>query len=1454
MLAKEFDLPFTIHELKENATVRKLEQLIASKAPEAKTEERLRYPLSRTQQGILVECLSHPESAIYNIPILYTLDPDLEPEKVKRALAEAFANHPGLFTRLVKDENGEICAELPEEAQDLEGRKKIVLERIEERSAENIDEVKEALVHPFDLFGNGLFRLSLIHAEKTCLFADFHHILCDGTSVNLLMEDVSNAYEGKALEPEGLSGFAVAAEEDKRLHSEFYQHAKKFYEGLLSGADTDCLPPATIHETEERTGELSYRSPFPTEAFESFCKEHQISMSALFNAAFGYTLGKYINRDDVTYCTIYNGRSDTRMLRTVSMLVKTFPVRCSLESSRSVKDYLEEISERMMDSMANDLFSFAEIASKFHLGADILFTYQGDLFEAGSFCGRPCERETLELDEAKAAMDLDAVIENGVLYLNGFYRADLFDQVFMEGFAESILQAAFEFTKKEKLSEINLLSAQMHEKVLALNETAEDIPEEAVHRMFERQVKEHADQCAVITANGTLTYKKLEEDSNRIANALIKRGVLTDEIVGLISGRTKEVFIGEIGIMKSGGAFLPIVPEYPDERVDYCLTDAGCRFVLTTDMIRKEKEELFRDKPYQVLTFEELLNESASEAPERKVPESALCYCIYTSGTTGKPKGVMIEHRNFRAFAEPCRKNLEAFSYQTCGHVVLSVISVSFDFSLMEVLLPLCLGLTVCMANEEEIHNPAALAKKIKAAGVDVVSGTPSFLGSLLDFPAMQEALSKVKLYDLGAESFPSSLYDRMREVSPDAVIINGYGPTETTISCIAKKLENGVGITIGKPEANVKAWCMDKQQRLLPVGAMGELVIGGALVGRGYKNLPEKTADVFVTIDGIRAFRSGDIVRWLPNGEIEFFGRMDNQVKLRGFRIELDEIENNMNSFPGIRSSKVVVRNNGSEDYLAGFFTAEGEVDLSELTAHLRENLTYYMVPSVLMQLPKMPLTINGKIDKKQLPEVEFSASREYKAPETETEKTVCEIFRTVLHLEKVGVTENFFEIGGTSLTATNIVMRLEEAGFEVVYKNIFEFPTPRELAAFLSGESVEENAFSDDYDYSDIRRICAYNDLQNVDQIRKKDLNNLILTGASGFLGIHVLKEFLQNEKGTAYCLIRRGKYESPELRLQNMLMYYFGDPMKDMFEKRIVCIEADITDPESLSKLKDANADLVINCAACVKHFVSDDILERTNYRGVQNLIDVCLESGKELIQISTTSVGGFLPESRRHTQLHECDLFIDQTIDNEYIRTKFLAERAVLEACASKGLKGKVIRVGNLMSRASDGEFQINFISSSFMRSLKSYKQLGVFPVTMLHDPAEFSPVDSTAQAILKIAASESKFTVFHAYNSHYIYMSDVILALNHFGFRIDIVSEEEFAQRIKDAASDERLNEALLGLIAYDGNGQMIYPTAPDNRLTSELLYRLDYFWPITDPPYLNNIIEVLDGFEFFDID
>ena len=1454
MLAKEFDLPFTIHELKENCTVRKLEKLIASKAPRERAEEQQSCPLSRTQQGILVECLSRPDSSIYNIPVLYTLDEELDIVKVRRALAEAFAGHPGLFTHLIKDENGNVFAELPGEAADPEGRRRIVLEKIEERSAGSIDEIKDTLVRPFNLFEDTLFRLSLIRADKTFLFADFHHIICDGTSINILMDDVSRAYEGKDPEPELLTGFDVAADEEKRLDSDFYRHARKYYEGLLQDADTDCLPPETVHEYGEKTGEISFESLFSKEVFEDFCKEHQISMSALFNAAFGYTLGKYINREDVTYCTVYNGRSDTRMFRTVSMLVKTFPVRCRTAPERPVKEYITEVAEEMMDSMANDIFSFADIASAFHLGADILFTYQGDLFESGQFCQRPCERETLELDEAKAAIDVEAVIENEILYIKGFYRADIFDQAFMEGFAECVIQAAYEFTKKDKLSDVDILSASMKERVLQLNETDEEIPAEAVHRMFERHVKENPDRCAVMCVNGSLTYQELEDNANRIANALIEKGVSENEIVGLISGRTKEVFTGEMGIMKAGGAFLPIVPEYPDERIDYCLTDAGCHYVLVTDAVLKEKKELFDGKPYRALTIEELLAEGNAKTPETEVSDHALCYCIYTSGTTGKPKGVMIEHRNFRSFAQPCSRNLEAYHYHACGNVVLSVISISFDFSLMEVLLPLCLGKTVCMATEDEIHNPAALARKIRESGVDVVSGTPSFLSSLLDFPVMQDALSGVKLYDLGAESFPSSLYEQMRIVSPDAVIINGYGPTEATISCIAKKLEHGIGITIGKPEANVKAWCMDKEQKLLPVGAMGELVIGGALVGRGYKNLPEKTAQVFVKYDSIPAFRSGDIVRWLSDGEIEFFGRLDNQVKLRGFRVELDEIESSMNSFRGIKSSKVVVRNNGSEDYLAGFFTAECETDISELTAHLRRNLTYYMVPSVLMQLPKMPLTINGKIDKNRLPEVEFSASREYIAPETETEKTVCETFRAVLRLEKVGVTENFFEIGGTSLSATNIVMRLGDMGFEVVYKNIFEFPTPRELAAFISGESKEERVFSDDYDYSGIRRICAYNDLRNVDRIRKKELKGLILTGASGFLGIHVLKEYIQNEKGKVYCLIRKGKYETPELRLQNMLMYYFGDPMKDVFKERIVCIEGDITDPESLEKLKSTDADIVINCAACVRHFASDDILERTNHEGVKNLIDVCLKSKKELIQISTTSVGGLLPENRKHTLLHESDLFIEQTIDNEYIRTKFLAEREVLEACAQKGLKGRIIRVGNLMSRSSDGEFQINFISSSFMRSLKGYKQLGAFPVENLHDPAEFSPVDSTAQAILKIAGSESSFTVFHAYNSHCIYMSDVILALNRYGFRIDIVSGEEFAKKIKDAASDERLSEALLGLIAYDGNGQVLYPAASDNRLTSELLYRLGYFWPITDPPYLNNIIEVLDGFEFFDID
>lgn len=1444
-LSETFGVSFGIRDVLENKTVRALEDLLNHHQEEA-FEVRDSYPLTKTQMGIFAECMAHPGSTIYNIPIAYGIDPEIDLDELKKAIVKAIIAHPYVMATLFMNASSEIMLSRNDSMCFDESMIQVIEDEFEA--------VKDTLVRPYELLKDRLFRIMIIKGSKNYLFIDMHHIISDGSSMNVLLEDISSAYEGLELEKESFSGYEVSLLEEKRLAGQEYTSAREYYNMLLVDADTECVPPRTSREKEEASGFVAVHTEGSANELKEFCKENGISMSTLFNAAFGLTLGKFTYKEDVLYTTIYNGRSDSRMNHMISMLVKTFPVRCEIKGDDKVIDYLNRIGNQMMESMTNDVYSFAEIVHDHNVNADIMFTYQGDLFHIDTLCGKKCEMLLLALDEAKAMMDIDVTIDSDDIIFECNFRSDLFDKNYLRHLVTATCMTAFEFTRKHFIREVSILTENEKNILEKNNKTDYPVPFESVNRMFEHQVRLHPDKNAVIAGGEKLSYQRLNRLANRVANALIKQGVSKDEIIGLIAPRTKEVFIGEMAILKSGAAFLPMVPEYPDDRIEYCLVDAQSRYVITTQAIKEEREKLFKEKPYTVLTFEELLQEENEENPDLTIPSEALCYCIYTSGSTGTPKGVMIEHKNLRNFLDPNEKNPETANFVKYGHTVLSVISVSFDFSLMEVQLPLCNGLTVCMADEDMIHDPIALADLINTQEVDVMACTPSFLGNMIDIPQISKAIRNMKYYDFGAEAFPPKLYEKLKMASPDAIICNGYGPTETTISCVSKVLDGGEAITIGCPAANVKTYVCDQYLNVLPTGACGELVIAGRGVGRGYVKLPEKTKEVFVEINGERAYRSGDLVRILDNSEIEFFGRFDNQVKLRGFRVELDEIENTINTYPEINSSKVVVRNNGSEDYLAGFFTADTHIDISALTAYLKEKLTYYMVPSVLMQLDAMPLTVNGKIDTKKLPNVEFSDTREYVEPKGELEKKICTIFSEILKQDKISATDDFFEIGGTSLTATIIVIRLSEMGHNVVYKDIFDYSTPRELAEFIQG-SKKKKGFSDDYDYTVINSLLKKNSLEYVDDFTVGELGNIIITGATGFLGIHILKQYLDTRKGIAYCLIRKGKQRTSIRRIKNMMMYYFGDINEEYTDNRIVCIDGDITNAEQLQQLQKIDADVVINCAALVKHFVSDDSLDKINVGGVENLIDVCIKSGKRLIQISTTSVGGMLTKENRDKKISENELFFGQIIDNDYIRTKFLAERAILEAKAKRELDGMIIRVGNLMSRNSDGEFQINFITNGFMRSLNAFKQLGAFPMTAMHEMAEFSPIDSTAEAILRLACVRGEFSVFHAYNCHSIYMSDVIASMRKYGFHIDILPEEQFGVVMKEASKNPRMSDTVLGLIAYDsGEEEPLYITEAQNRFTAEVLYRMGYLWPITDDRYLYKCINALDGLGFFGID
>ncbi|MCR5167056.1 MAG: amino acid adenylation domain-containing protein, partial [Oscillospiraceae bacterium] len=548
--------------------------------------------------------------------------------------------------------------------------------------------------------------------------------------------------------------------------------------------------------------------------------------------------------------------------------------------------------------------------------------------------------------------------------------------------------------------------------------------------------------------------------SDRLACALCEKGIERGTFVGILFDREVWAYVAENAVLKTGCAFVPFIPEYPDERIDFCMKDGEIPILLTTKALRVQRSGLANES-YKMLTVEELFGvgstgdiraDGAVNFTKVPVQDTDAAYCIYTSGTTGRPKGVVIEHRNIANYVHRNEKSLEIMNYAAPGRVCLALASFSFDVSVVEEFVPLCNGNSVVIATEREIHDPSALAALIRNTGADGMTCTPTYLLNLLDIPETAEAIKQMTFFDIGAEAFPAQLYDRLRALREDSVILNVYGPTECTMGCAAEEMTSSKVVTVGPPIANTYFYVSDTFGNELPVGLRGELIICGDQVGRGYVSLPDKTAAAFFRHNGMRAYHSGDLAAWTADGKIRIFGRVDNQIKLRGFRIELDEIENVMTEYPGIKTGAAEVRKSGGTDYLVGYYTAQADISQDELKQHMHSKLPEYMVPSVFVKMDSMPMTVSGKVDKKKLPTPDLTIFRaEYAAPETETEKKLCAAFARALNMpeEKYGALDDFYELGGDSLKTMVVMAEAEIEGLNAA--DIFRYRTPRAIASVV-------------------------------------------------------------------------------------------------------------------------------------------------------------------------------------------------------------------------------------------------------------------------------------------------------------------------------------------------------------------------------------------------------------------
>ena len=1474
-LSKAFNVSVENKNILENNTIAMLAKFISNQNEEVISYEKQdSYPITKTQQGIFVESVAKPNSTNYNIPYLFELGDKFDLDRLENAIKMTINNHPYLKMHLLMDDNGNINAQRFDD--NPINIKKVKLDKKNLK----VEELKEMLIKPFEILGGDLYRIFIISSlDNNYLYLDFHHIVCDGTSEAIILNDISDFYSGKKTELDKddfeFSGFEVALKEQEDLQSNKYNEAKQYVSSILKDVDGEYAFKKDLKCAEiSKLKSIDLDIDFDYEKLNKFVKENNISLNGFFNFAFAFVLSKFIYKKESLYVTIYNGRSSSNYQHVVSMLVKTLPVFIKYDNQDKIVDKLKEMSEELINLQANDLYAFSDIANDFDINSDIMFVYQGDLFTFDNIGGIPVKPILLESDTPKSLFSQEVFLKNN-RFVNHF---EIDESIYNLSTINSIHRlfelVSNELLEKQFIKDINTLPKEDSILYSKFNDNELEIPDCSFNKLVEKAVENNKDKIAIVgddvfkdSGNKiSITYDTFNKQANKVAWTLYNHNLVREDKVIMMMPRVAQAYIVRQGIIKSSGAFVPVDPKYPLDRIEYIIENSGAKYLITTKSLIDKYKELIDKYNLFAFAIEDIINSDEKDCNlDLDIPSDSLCYIIFTSGSTGKPKGVMINHHNLVNYCLD-GNNCLTQEYRDIkeGAIGCSFSSFAFDASLQEECIPLSHGYTAVIASSEEIENPLLLAKTLKEYKVNIMFLTPSFVTNMIEVDEFVEALKGFKCLDMGAESVPVALCERLRSLGITATLNNGYGPTETTITCTMHEIKDKY-MTIGKPAINTKLFILDKDDNILPINAIGNLTIGGDLVGRGYLGLEQKTKESFInlTVDGkeIRCYKSGDLARYNNDGNIEFFGRLDNQVKLRGLRVELDEIEKVLNSYPDVSRSVILVKSGSKEgDYLVAYYTGKDNIDKEALTNHMSKSLTPYMVPKVLIQLDKFPLNANGKIDRKALPEPVSNTDKEriINKPTDKLEEDLVEIYSKALGIDEVGIDDDFFELGGTSLSASKVAMLAFKYNLPIVYKDVFDYPSVLALKKMIEAkngvvskpkEEKKERVNTNKY-YEALKN----NLVSNVDDITfSYDYNEYLLTGANGFLGSHILKELI--DKGKKINVVVKSGEIDARSKLLGLFAFYFDSPMEEKIDKYVNIIDCDITSKDLVDKTKDLSFDCIINCAAIVKHFASDNSIEIVNVGGVERLIEIALKKNARLIQISTLSVAGENVNNKFEDsyRMREDMLDFGQDISNKYVNSKFKAESLVLDNIINKGLKGKIIRVGNLMGRNSDGEFQANSITNNFMRNLKSYATIGKFPVNSMDSEVDFSPIDEVSRAILKLVRTDDKFTVFHCSNSHLIQMGDVIDCMNKIGFSIDCVSDKEFYETLKEAMADESKNMLVSSLISYSSSEDETRSfILTNNEFTNKALYHLGFKWPITDYNYLKNAIESLLTLGFFD--
>src|ERR1051326_341385 len=1037
--------------------------------------------LSFAQQRLWFLNLLEPGSTAYNMPTGLRLLGNLDVAALERSFTEVVRRHEVLRTRIESVDGTPVQVVMPAEAVDLS---LVDLRAIadEERAAFVRRMAVEEGQRVFDLSQGRLLRHTLLRlgAEEHVLLLTMHHIVSDGWSMEILTREVSTLYAAYASGQESplaelpiqYADYAVWQRE--WLQGEVLEEQLGYWRKQLADAPAVLdLPTDRNRPAQQSAREASLPLQLSTEltaGLKQLSKREGVTLFMTLLAAWQLLLARYSRQPDVVVGSPVANRTRAEVEGLIGFFVNTLVLRTEVSSELRVRELLQRVREVCLGAYAHQEVPFEMLVEQLQPERDLSYTplfqvmlvLQNAPQQGIEWAG--VQMRALELESGTAKYDLTLGLAESERGLVGTleYNRDLYERESMERLVAHYQQVLSGLVEKveQRVSDVRLLSEAEEAQVLRQgNERrAEYEVASSLTELFERQVERAPEATALLWEEQQVSYAELNRRANQLAHYLRRLGVGPESLVALVMERSVEMVVAVLGVLKAGGAYLPVDPAYPGERVRFMLEDAGASVVLTSGVEFKDgNARVVRvDQEWQGIAAEPEANlESVTVADN-------LAYVIYTSGSTGRPKGMMITHRNvLRLFATS-----EQHFHFNANDVWSLFHSYAFDFSVWELWGALLYGGKLLLVKYWESRTPSAFLEQVREAGVTVLNQTPSAFRQLQHAEAEEPSgRLKLRVVIFGGEALElSSLKPWVERHGAEAPqLVNMYGITETTVHvtyrCLqASEIEGASGKVIGQALDDLVLYILDEQMQVLPAGVAGEMYVGGAGLGRGYLGRPELTATRFVPdpysgVAGARLYRTGDVGRYRASGELEYVGRADEQVKVRGHRIELGEIEAALQQHEGVREAVVLVRGEAEQQQLVGYVVvAAGEtVTSSELRASLEQRLPEYMIPQAFVALEQWPLTVNGKLDRNALPEPDGSRpelGKEYVAPRTAVEEVLAGVWSEVLGIEQISIHDTFFQLGGDSIRSIQVLAKARAAGFNLSVQQLFQHPTIYDLA----------------------------------------------------------------------------------------------------------------------------------------------------------------------------------------------------------------------------------------------------------------------------------------------------------------------------------------------------------------------------------------------------------------------